>query len=247
MYYLSDKLLYGRDNRPSVRGFSEKMLEQNGWRDQFIITKKSLYKYSAAVLDFAESGLFRTTHKPELIKRIVIILITTRHLTHHLNIKPRELKQVGFTGYRQKCADCQPKIPRTFKKVFGQEYKLPDVKFNILHELNNVAEQVLEKQKQTYGEKRGMQYQLVLASEEAGELGKEISKYYRADLVGDTAGLVLLRETIVEELFDTLFTILYVMECAGITIRDLNDFARIYIPQLYSKHVIDVCRDKLER
>ncbi len=238
-YYLSEK------NNNYIRELSQHLLNLNGHIDQFIRVKKILNRYSYTVDDYSVNGIGQSRYKPLLIKAIVDVLIVSQHLINHLSIKSNELYNIGFIGYKIDGNHKEPKIPRTFKKVLKQNYTLAPQKQSMTNTMGDAARKIMDKQIATMGHPRGMQFQLGIASEEAGELAKEISKFHRHTLVGDTEKIKECRASIVDELFDTLYTISYVMISANIITKDLNDFARIYVPQIMAEEVLDKYKEKL--
>ncbi len=238
-----------RNNIVRTKELSKNLLKINNWRDQFVRTKKILNKYSAVVDDYSINGIGRTKHQASLVKATVDVLNVSYHLINYLNITADELYKIGFVGYEYtkdgETKFQKPKIPRIYKKVLGQEYNILPTKAEVNYELDLAAYSIMANQARTMGNLAGAQHQLCIASEEAGELAKEISKYLRHSLTNNEAGMRDCRQTIIDELFDTLYTIRYVMIVSGIMTKDLNDFSRIYVPQIQSSEVIDKLKDRL--
>jgi NTP pyrophosphatase (non-canonical NTP hydrolase) len=195
-------------NISNANKLSKQLLAQNGWTTQFTIAKKILNRYSSVADNFIVYGI-----TDNLIKSIVDVIIVSQHLINHLNITDDEMARA-----------CLAKITRTYARVLKQEY--------IEQDINTTAKLILNHVKNELGADTGKKIQLCIASEEAGELAKEISKYQRHSLIGDNEKLATDRQNIIEELFDTLYTILYVMLIANITNNDLDKFAAARITEI---------------
>ncbi|MBD5388846.1 hypothetical protein HDR63_01150 [bacterium] len=231
-----------RQNAIRAKNLSQHLLALNGWADQFTQVKKYLNKYSVTVDDYSINGIGLATKTPDLIRAIVNVLLVSYHLVNHLHIRPRDMVRVGFTGYTVGNRPMSPKIPRVYQRLFNATYTPPTPmsRASVVHELDQTARQVLDRQTERLGNREtALRFQLCIASEEAGELSKEISKYYRLALTHQDDALGTARDQIIDELFDTMYTIRYVLISANITAREINDFARLHIPHVWAAHVAD--------
>ena len=229
MWYLS------RSNSNKIKRLSLELIAQNGWADQFIVTKKVLNQYSAAIDNVSTNGLHKVG-KLYLIKNIVDALIVAQHLVNQLKIHPGEFEKIAFREHIVHGEIKEPKILRNYRRVLCREYKLPPVP-NLQKELSRMSALIMDKEMKSLGEARGKQFELCIASEEAGELAKEISKYYRFAIVNDEKGMADVRETLIEELYDMLYTMRYPIMIAKITEKELDNYADLRVPEIRAREI----------
>ncbi len=239
--YLSHK------NSMSAKKLSQDLLDLNGWEIEFTTAKKFLNHYSAIIDDYNVNGIGFSKMQYELIRAIVNVLVVSYHLINHLNIRHHDMMRVGFTGYTIDGNTHMAKIPRVYNRILKTDFKPIGGKINMTRELDIAAEKVIQTYIKKFDNlKTAMQFQLCIASEEAIELSKEISKYYRLALTRQNDELGAIRDNIIEELFDTLYCIRYVMICDGISSADINNFARMHIHHIWASHVADKMRSKIK-
>ena len=230
MWYLS-----GQPNKTAKR-LSMCLLDKNGWEDQFSITKKVLHQYSAAV-DFFNSQNLDRRHKLNIVRHSVDSAIVEWHIINYFKIKENEFINVALNGYTLGDKFVEPKIPRTYKHVLHTEYQIPTTGFNLQTELDKMSNSVIIEQMNHMGLQNALKYQNSIASEEAGELTKELSKYYRYFVAGNKKKMAETRLTIIDEMFDTMYTRRYVFQSAEITKDELNKYAEIRIPEIYTREI----------
>jgi hypothetical protein len=229
-HYLSGHL------EKKIQTISQTLLDINGWEDQFSITKKVLHQYSGAV-DFFNSANLNKGHKYGILKNAVDALIVSWHPINKLNIQHNELLDVALNGYSIDGKAHPAKIIRTYERILNESYVRPVGRVNLKNELDTMAQKVIEKQTMQMGCKNGLKYQNSIASEEAGELCKELSKFYRLNIAESHKSLVDARMSIIDELYDTLYTMKYVFLSAGIRPEELNDYAKIRVAEIYYREV----------
>ncbi len=241
MWYLSS------ENNLAAKKLSHELLNQNGWEDQFSVTKKVLHQYSAAV-DFFNSENLNFKHKYELMRHIVDVLVVNWHIYNkfsndavdEFNFDPFDsnaFMDIAIDGYTVGGEQKEGKLPRTYRKVLGRDYVKPANPFNLQKELDLARSLVLTKKIQDYGINGALKFQNSIASEEAGELTKELSKYYRTIITNDEDAAKLSITCIRDEMYDTLYCMPYVFTAAEINLNELNMHAAIRIPEIYAREI----------
>jgi methionine salvage enolase-phosphatase E1 len=229
-HYLSGNL------EKKIQVISQTLLDINGWEDQFSITKKVLHSYSSAV-DFFNSANLSKGHKSKILKESVDALIVSWHPINELKIRHNELVDVALNGYVIGGVSKPGKIIRTYERILNENYVRPVGRVNLKTELDIMAKKVINKLTVSMGDKGVLKYQNSIASEEAGELCKELSKYYRQKIGNKQESMTDVRMSIIDELYDTLYTMNYVFISAGIKLEELNDYAKIRAEEIYLREI----------
>ncbi|MCL2538075.1 MAG: hypothetical protein FWE52_01180 [Alphaproteobacteria bacterium] len=230
MWYLSENL------SRQLEKLSRDLIAKNGWMDQFAIANKVMCQFHS---ELAKLNLGKPDVR-KLRKELVDTLIVMQHPINQLNISDAELHDIGFSNYVVNGVDKPAKIGRTYCRVFGDENYVPTK--DLQTELDIMAAKVMARQYEKRGIEQGTKFQIYRAMEELLELSIELSKYIRIQDTTGSAGPEN-RMAIIDELYDVLFTIRYVMLALNITRDELEESVSQRIDEIYNREIN--CHSKL--
>jgi hypothetical protein len=229
MFYLS------RSQFQKLSEFSRDIIEKNGWRDQFAVTNRILMENYIAITNL-NMGLQNTKpSKYEMTKGIVDILIVVRHPMNILKIDPREIKDVAFKDYVCDGKTKEAKIPRIYKRVLNIDNYKPTKDLD--SELNKMASQVVESAQKKYGPEYGKKFQTNRTKEELLELARELDNYERFQSTAGSRDFAERcdsdnRMNIIDEMFDAMYTIRYLMIACNISDDAIRKLFNIRLKQV---------------
>lgn len=226
MWYLN------RELSDKLHALSVALIAENGWMDQFAITNKVLLQLHIELgqLNLGQPRMAR------LYQEIVDALIVMQHPINHLGITDAELQEIGFNKYMVGDTEKEAKIPRTYRRVLGIESYTPTG--NLHDELDKMATLVIAQQQKKRGDDKGVRFQIYRTMEELLELATELSIHVRIfDTRGSTDHIERAisdnRTRILDEVFDVLYTLRYIMYPLDITTEMLNKMADERIQYVY--------------
>lgn len=226
MWYLS------KNQSRALEKLSRDLIAKNGWIDQFAVTNRVLSEYYAQLSKW-------TLGKPDryaLRKEMVDTLVVLQHPINFLSISEQELSDVALVGVGEK----EAKIPRTYRRAAEIKDYVPTN--GLQSELAAMADAVLDYQRQTKGHEKGTKIQIYLAMEELLELMRELSRHVRFQDTKNTTDckekkLADNRTNIVEEIFDVLYTMRYVMIVQKINPKQINQLAALRIKDVRDREM----------
>lgn len=240
MWYLSEK------QSCDLQKLSDNLFKKNGWMDQFVITNKVLAQLHAEINNILVGKL----NKQNILKEIVDTLIVLQHPINHLNISNQEIYDIAFKKHTIDGKEKDPKINRTYRRILNiQDYKPTD---DLQFELKKMAKRIIKSQENFYDnsdkpntnfiEKTGIKCQISIAASEPLELATELSNFIRFHFISGTndakeKGIKNNRKQIVDEIYDVLYCLRYIMIVTDINENNLQEFADKRIKDIYNKEI----------
>ena len=166
----------------------------------------------------------RKPSKLQITKGIVDTLIVLQHPITVLNITWPEIENIAFNEYFIDKNKKEPKISRTYKRVLEIDNYKP--KLSLQRELSILAARIVKRAKAKYGEDYGVKFQTNRTKEEFIELARELDNYERFQSTKNSADYISRgdndnRQKIIDEIFDVLYTIRYIMTAQNIKTKDI--------------------------
>lgn len=245
-YFNMFNLYLSEQSYNCVKKFSHDMLEKNGWIYEFSVASSVLSQYKAKVNKVNDIKFDRWGLRQEILDTIIVI----QHLVTHLKISESELSDIALNDKFNDKNELvkEGKIKRTYKRVLEIENYLPVMELK--PELDTMCKKVLKKQEKSmesldfpgtpFLKKTGIQSQLSLAASEASELSNEVDYYIRFNRGKDSKDskdkkMCNNRDKIIDEIFDVLYCIKYVIQVTGITEKEIDYLMPIRIADLRIK------------
>lgn len=241
MWYLSEKQSF------DLKNLSTNLIEKNGWMDQFIITNKVLAQLHVETNNLLVGKL----NKYNLRKELVDALIVIQHPISHLKISDQEIADIAFNHYYIDGKEKDPKIARTYRRILNIPNYKPTV--NLQFELDKMSKNVLKFQEKFYAkkdslnssylEKSGIRLQISIAASEPLELATELSNFIRLHFITGTVdakekNIKDNRQNIIDEIYDVLYCLRYIMLVSGIDKKELQKFANLRIKDIYDREIV---------
>lgn len=241
MWYLSEKQSY------DLKNLSNSLIEKNGWMDQFIITNKVLAQLHVETNNLIVGKL----NKYNLRKELVDTLIVIQHPINHLKISDQEIANIAFNHYYIDGREKDPKIARTYRRILN----IPNYKptLDLQFELDKMSKNVLKFQEKFYSkkdspntpyiERAGIKFQISIASSEPLELATELSNFIRLHFIAGTVdakekNMKDNRQNIIDEIYDVLYCLRYIMLVSGINKHELQKFAHLRIKDIHDREIV---------
>ncbi|MDR0741413.1 MAG: hypothetical protein LBF28_01415 [Rickettsiales bacterium] len=225
MWYLSKNQSY------ELKALSRDLIAKNGWMDQFTISNKVLLQFHIQLgqLNLGKPNRFN------ILKEMVDTLIVLQHPINELKITDREIHDIAFHAYDIDGIAKKAKIPRTYERILNIQNYQPTLPLQ--KELDKLAPMIIEKQKKKLGAKHGIKFQVYRTMEELLELAAELSKFVRICDTRGTADYIDRKDAdnrikIIDEIYDVLFTLRYVMLPLDIKIADIRKLLDIRLQEI---------------